>query len=334
VKYTYKQILLITAAICSFQISNAQEISRAHYVSAKEYLRKDSLNLALIELDSATKISPNFAIAYDLKGDICKLKNEDRRAIGQYSLAILHDPKLADVYIKRAALHYKLKDHRNYLLNDINDAIALKPNDFNLYRLKAFYYAHTLSPKTLKPDLENAIIALNMAIMLAPDSSELYKTRSEYKFKNGNRLSALLDINTAIQKDESIDSYFHLRGVIRFTMGDFRSSLNDINKAIELDSLNYLYYQLRGNIYYNLSKYNQAYFDYSSSVNMIFQEITKTTSKMTPNNPLNLNLRETLLLRGMSLVQENKPFDGCDDFKRALQMGESKATNYIRQYCQ
>lgn len=334
VKNSFRLFLTFSMAFCYFQVSYAQEKSRAYYVTAKEYLKIDSLSIALTELDSATKLSPNFTEAYVLKGEIWELKKEDRRAIGQYSLAILHNPKLTTAYIKRAALHFKLKDHRNYFLNDINEAISLQPNKALLYELKAYYYAHTLSSKTLKPDYENAISALNNAVLLEPNESRLLKIRSDYKFNNNEKLSALADINAAINKDETNDSYYHLRGIIRFTMGDFRSSLNDINSAIEINSQAYSYYQFRGNINYNLYRYNQAYLDYSSTLNLLFQEIAKTNTRIRSNNPLNLNLRQTLLLRGMTLVQENKPFDGCDDFKRARQMGETKATNYIRQYCQ
>lgn len=320
--------------ISIIQVSYSQEISRAHYVTAKEYIRKDSLTMALISLDSATKIAPNFAEAYALKGEIWEQMKEDRKAIGQYSLAIYHDPSLVKVYIKRAALHFKLKDHRNYLLNDVNLAISLDPDNPALLDLKAYYYAHTLNPVDLKPDYSNAISTLNAAIAMDPNEPTYLKNRSSYKFKNGQKLGALADINLAIEKKPTDDTYHYLRGVIRFSMRDFRSSLNDFNQAIELDSTNYSYFQFRGNILYNLNRYGYAYTDYSTAINLLFQEIAKTKAPLTSNNPLNVNLRQTLLLRGMTLVQENKPYDGCTDFEHALQMGESKAGNYIRQYCQ
>ena len=256
-----------------------------------------------------------------------------RKAIGQYSLAILYSPTLLEAYLKRAALYFKLKDHRDYILNDVNEAIKLQPNSAELYELKAYYYAHSLSPDNLKPDYQIAINTLTTAILLEPRAAKLFKLRSDYKFKNSQKLSALLDINKAIDLDQTNASFYYNRGIIRFTMGDFRSSLNDINSAIEIEKTNFVYFQFRGNVFYNLKRYNQAYTDYSTTLNLIFQEIAKTKSSLSPNSPLNISLRETLLLRGMSLVQENKPYDGCDDFKRAQQMGESKARNYIRQYC-
>ncbi len=311
----------------------AQEKSNAYFVNAKEFLRTDSLNLALIELDSATKLTPNFSEAYFLKGQIWEKKNKSRKAIGQYSLAILHNPEFIAAYLSRAALHNKLKDHRNYVLNDINKVINLQPNNDELYQLKAYYYASTLSPKDLKPDFENAIITINSAIAINPNKPEYYKLRSDYKLRNDQKLSALIDINKAIEMSEAEDQYYHHRSIIRFSMSDFRSALNDINKAIELEDSLSEYYQLRGNVYYNLKKYNQAYNSYTSAINLLFKKIVKYKAKLKPGSPLNIKLRQTLLLRGMALVQENKPFDGCGDFNKALQMGENKANNYIRQYC-
>ncbi len=327
--------LFLTIALLLLLSKNslAQETSRVHYITAKEYIKKDSLNLALIELDSAIKLSPKFSAPYALKGEIFELRKEDRKAIGQYSLAILYNPNKASIYLKRAALHYKLKDHRNYLLNDVNEAIRIEPTNSDLFELKAFYYAHTLNPKSLKRDFKNAILALNQAIALNPKNGRYYNNRSDYKLKNKQNLSSLIDINKAIELDNTKDSYYHQRAVVRFVMEDFRSSLNDISKAIEINKNSIIYFQLRGNVYYNLKRYEQAYQDYSTCIDLIFKDIIKSKSEIKPNNPLNLKLRQTLLLRGMSLVHGNKPYDGCDDFNRALQMGESKALNYINQFC-
>lgn len=317
-----------------YQFAGAQEISKQHFVSAKEYLKGDSTLLALAELDSATSISPNFAEAYALKGEIWEKEKNYRKAVGQYSLAILHNPKLTQAYLKRAELRFKLKDHRDYVLSDVNEAIKLNPNNAELFALKAYYYAHSISPETLKLDYESAIQAISTAIYLNPKKPEYLKKRSEYKFKFNRPLSALADIDKAIEKDNTNDSFYYYRGFIRFMMGNYRSSLPDLSQAIQLNAKAYNYFQLRGNALYNLGRYDKAYNDYSSTINLLFLEIAQTKKRLTPDSPLNQSLRQTLMLRGMTLVQENKPFDGCDDFQRALQMGESKAANYIRKYCQ
>lgn len=290
--------------------------------------------MALAELDSATQIAPNFSEAYALKGQIWENEENYRKAIGQYSLAILYNPKLTVAYLKRAELHFKLKDHRDYIINDVNEAIRLNPENAELYALKAYYYAHTISPETLKLDYGNAIKAITDAIYLEPAKAEYLKERSEYKFKFEQPLSALADIDKAIEKDSSNDSYYYQRAFIRFMMGNYRSSLPDLSQAIELNAEEYNYFQLRGNALYNLGRYDRAYNDYSSTIDLLFIKIAQTKNRLSPDNPLNQNLRQTLMLRGMALVQENKPFDACDDFDRALQMGESKAANYIRRYCQ
>ncbi|MCF6360952.1 MAG: hypothetical protein L3J29_09355 [Cyclobacteriaceae bacterium] len=332
-KKTFPLFITLFIFFSVLQKSNAQELSLAHYVTAKEYVKKGNLDLALIELDSAIKIAPNFGKGYGLKGEIYELKNEDRKAIGQYSLAILHSPNKANFYLKRASLHFKLKDHRDYLLNDINKVIRLEPENADLLELKAFYYAHTFNPNSLKRDYKNAISELDKAILLNPAKANYFYSRSDYKLKDEQNLSSLLDVNKAIEMEDSNASYYYQRARIRFVMSDFRSSLNDINQAIALEGNSIVYFQFRGNIYYNLKRYNQAYESFSITTNLIFNKIAQSKTKVSVNSPLNLTLRQTLLLRGMSLVHSNKPYDGCDDFNRALKMGESKAKNYIKQYC-
>jgi len=333
VKKTISLFITFLLLTITIQKGIAQELSLAHYVTAKELFKIDSLNLALIELDSAIKIAPKFAKSYALKGKIWELKNEQRKAIGQYSLAILHNPNNIEFYLKRAALHFKLKDHRDYVLNDINEAIRLKPSNGDFQELKAYYYAHTLNPKSLKPDFKNAIIAMNKAIEIDNNVARYYMNRSNYKLKNEQKLSSLLDINKAIELDSNNASFFYQRALIKYIMGDFRISLNDINRTIELENQSIDYFQLRGNVYFNLKRYDAAYKDYSVAINLIFSQIAQSKSKISSKSQLNLKLRQTLLLRGMSLVHGNKPYDGCDDFNRALKMGESKASNYIKQYC-
>jgi tetratricopeptide (TPR) repeat protein len=255
VKKSFKYFQFFLIFYCIPIATQAQEISRSHYINAKEFLKSDSLQQAIIELDSATKIAPNFAEAYALKGLIWERKGEYRRALSQYSLAILHNPANASLYVKRAELHFILKDHRDYILKDVNNAIDLLPNKADLYALKAYYYVKIINPATLKPDYENAIKELNTAIYLDNENANYLKTRSQYKFENGQRLSALADISAAIEKDDTNDSFYHYRGLIRFMLGDYRSALPDLSKAIKLNSTRYDYFQLRGNVLYNLGKY-------------------------------------------------------------------------------
>ena len=331
-----KTILTLLLSIAILSKSNnllAQEKSLTYFANAKEFAKKDSLKLALIDLDSAIKLSPNFSDLYEFKGSIYERTREYRKGIGQYSLAILHSPNKAKPYIHRARLHYQLKDHRNYILNDVNQAIRIEPNNADLHELKSFYYAHTLDPSSLRPDYENAILSISKAIELAPKTPQLFYKRSSYKLKNKQILTALLDINKAIELNDKIDIYYHQRAIVRFIMSDFRSSLNDINLAIQYNSNSIIYYQFRGNVFYNLKKYDRSYQDYSVAINLIFTELKKSKSKIAPQSKINLNLRQTLLLRGMASVQGNKPYDGCEDFNKALRMGESKASNYISQYC-
>ncbi len=288
---------------------------------------------AEVAIDSTLTLAPQWAEAYFFKGKILELKEDFRQAITQYNLAIAYKADYKQAYLQRAALHFKLKNHRNYVLNDVIKAINISPDEAELYVLLAYYSAQTMDPATLKPGYTEAIAAMNEAIKLSSTNAEYYYLRSNYKLKNEQKLSALADIDKAITLGSKKPTYYHHRSVIKFTMADFRHALNDINEAIALKDSVIIYHQLRGNINYNLKRYDKAYTDYSQAIDLLFYAIYQIKGTITSTHPLNLQLRETLLLRGMALVQDNKPFDACDDFKRARQMGSSKAVNYMRKYC-
>ena len=116
-------------------------------------------------------------------------------------------------------------------------------------------------------------------------------------------------------------------------ISNYRAAYADYSRALLVKQSNASYYEFRGHANYNSERYLAAYDDYSKAIDLIISEIAISNSRITNDNPLNKQLRGILLYRGMSLVQDNRPYDGCDDFERAYQMGESKARNYMRKYC-
>lgn len=303
-----------------------------HFVAAKEYLRSQKADLAQQELDSALAIDPNFVRAHMLMGDLLTQQKKYLLAIGHYDRAISSNPNLLEIYLKRADLHYKLKDHQRYILRDMDAAIRLAPDSAELYARKAFYLANTVDPAVMGADYAQATTAITKAIELKPIAIYYYY-RSKYKFESKQLLSSLADVNKAIELDTTKASFLAYRGFIKFMMEDFRSSVGDYTRALTLDPRNSKYFESRAYGKFNLENYESAYRDYSTAIDILIARIADKKGRIHPEDPLNKELRETLLLRGMALVQDKKPYDGCDDFERAYQMGEQKAQNYIRKFC-
>ena len=314
--------------------SSAQDQAEIHFVAAREYYKSGNINLAIAEADSAILINPQYAEAHYLLADIYAKESEYESALKQYTETISNNPKLAQAYADRASIHYKLEHHQNYLISDMENAIYLDPGNGEYYRLKAFYYANTNASNEFEPSLYKAISTINEAIAFDPQKAIYYFDRGNYKFKNNQILSAMADLNKAVTLNPTNSDFLAKRGLVRFMIEDFDASLTDYTQAINLDPDNARLYESRGKTKHNMGNYNSAYNDYTYAIELLIYNLQASKEKIKVNDPRNKQLAGVLLLRGVSLVQENKPFDACIDFDRAYQLGAQKAANYIRRYCE
>jgi tetratricopeptide (TPR) repeat protein len=311
----------------------AQQEVMNHLIAAREYLKAGNEQLARLEIDSALMISPADATANAMMGDLLYKQEKYLNALLSYDKAILVNTKDASLYIKRAQIHTLLNNHELYIIRDYNDAIRLDPTNIKYYEEKAAYLSTTIIPRNNTPDYSQAAETITQALAISPDNPHLLYLRSKYNFDNHQNLAALADINRAIVLKPTDDNYLAQRGYINFMIENYVASYYDYSRAIKINQTEPLYYEFRGHANYNRSKYVEAYDDYSQAIDLIIEQLANKKERITSDDPLNKQLRGILLYRGMSLVQENKPYDGCEDFDRAYKMGESKARNYMRKYC-
>ncbi|MEN8249276.1 MAG: hypothetical protein ABFS32_10125 [Bacteroidota bacterium] len=328
-----KILTILLALLLVLSQANAQEVMMNHIIAAKEYMKTDSTALAKRELDSALRISPKDPMANTIMGDLMNNQGNYLRALLSYDKAIESNQTDPTLYIKRANLHIMLRNHRTYIVEDYDRAILLAPDSINYYVQKSEYLASINNPVSHDPEFDLAAQTISQAIAVDRKNPYLYYLRSNYYYNDGQNLAAIADIDKAVAMDKSRDEFLAFKGYIHFMIGDFRQAYGSYSVAIIRNPNNAGYYEFRGHANYNLGNYIRAYDDYSKGIDLLIGEIAKRESKIDVSDPLNKQLSVILLYRGMALVQEGRPFDACDDFKRAFQIGESKAKNYIRKYC-
>ena len=306
---------------------------RNHLIAAREYLQASEEALAILELDSALSMAPKNWAANTMMGDLMFDRGDYLHALLSYDKAILVNTENPELYYKRAELHIKLNNHRAYIVGDYDKAIALAPTNNLYYIRKAHYYAHSVNPDNFKTDYPAAISTINEAMVLDAENPELLYLKSKYLLGDNQNLAALTEINKAIVLNSASDLYLAQRGNVNFQITRYKAALADFNRAISINDHFADHYKFRGHTNFNLDRYSQAYDDYSNAIDLIIEKISNIRGSVTYDGTLNKDLRGLLLFRGMALVQDNRPYDGCDDFKRASQMGETKARNYIRKYC-
>jgi tetratricopeptide (TPR) repeat protein len=318
---------------CALSTAYPQAQTNNHIIAAREYLKAGDHLKARLELDSAARLSPNNPVVNEMLGDIYADESRYARAIMNYDKAIGSNATNAALYMKRAELHSMLDNHRDYVLKDYNAAIQLEPQRVEYYKIKAEYLATHINPTTHKYDFSGASETINEAIAIDRSNPELHYLKSRYLANGELYLAALADINKAIALNNTNPEYFAQRGKIQFGITSYRNAYADFGRAISLDSTVFEYFENRAHTFYNMGNYVRAYEDYSIAIDMIISEIANKQGRIDSSDPLNKSLRLDLLYRGMTLVQDKRPYDGCDDFKRAYQMGEIKARNYMRKYC-
>ncbi len=127
-------------------------------------------------------------------------------------------------------------------INQLTGAIALTPNDANLYLLRGKAYMQEADGARALPDL-------TQAMTLDPTLVEAYVQRAiTYRYQD-DRVEAEKDLNEAIKLQPDRADVYALRGGVYRDNGEFEKSISDYDKAIDLDPNNPQWYEERATAY-------------------------------------------------------------------------------------
>jgi Trypsin-like peptidase domain/TPR repeat len=189
--------------------------------TADDYLRSATLyespglfqnySAALNEYNSAIKLDPNYALAYNKRGNL-KLNLKDiQGALADYNQAIILEPDFANPYNNRGII--KQNNYRDIrgALADYDRAIRLDSNLVMSYRNRA-----RLKQDEIK-DIQGALSDYNRLIQLDPNYAEDYYNRGYLKEKLllPDIQGALVDYNQAIILAPKYPIAYYQRGYLK-----------------------------------------------------------------------------------------------------------------------
>lgn len=148
------------------------------------------------------------------------------------------------------------------MLSALEDIIKIRPQDPNLYALKA-----QLLQK--QGNLAGALEALNKAISIEPKNPNYYQLRAETEFALQNYQAAERDFTVAAQLSGKADNYYN-RAITNLNLGNYQAANQDFKTAQKL-------YKQEGNL--GASKQTQ--------------NITNVLSKVMPKAIPQTNLKQT-----------------------------------------
>ena len=183
-----KSFLLI-GLLLVVSFTEAQKSAKDYTQKGRDLLEKEEYVEALVNLNEAIELDPNYAAAYYLRGNI-KDNFEDRHgAMKDYNLAIEKNPKFADALYARGNVKMKLQDYYG-AVDDYTAAITINENYVEAYfsrgKAKQFLQAY-----------QDAINDCTKIIQINPKNASAFSMRGILRIEFGDTKNGCLDLSKA-----------------------------------------------------------------------------------------------------------------------------------------
>lgn len=155
----------------------------------RELYEKREFMEALLNLNRALEIDPNYSQAYFVRGNIKDAFDDRHGAMKDYNHAVEKNPKFGDAFFARGNVKMKLQDYYGAIA-DYTSAISINENYieayFNRGKAKQFLQAY-----------EDAINDCSKIIQLHPKNVDAYYMRGILRIDFGDLKNGCLDLSKA-----------------------------------------------------------------------------------------------------------------------------------------
>ena len=181
---------------------------------------------AITDYDSAIRLNPDLAKAYNNRGIAKSDLGQHFAAIADYDTAIRLKPDYATAYNNRGNAKSDLGQHVTAIA-DYDIAIRLNPDYADAY------YNRGLA----KGDLGQyfaAIADYDTAIRLNPDDADAYYNRGNAKDNLGQHFAAIADYDIAIRLNPDYAQAYNNRGLAKARLNRISEAKRDVRTALRL----------------------------------------------------------------------------------------------------
>ena len=228
------------------------------------------------------------------------------------------DHTIADAYYQRAMI-INSKDTKDAACIDMSKAASLGSekakiafDDNFCWNSAAQHYKEGCSQVTLH-QYDGAVKELDMAIALCPDSGMYYSKRGQAYLGLGNKTKAVADFTTATEKSPNNADGFYQLGLYYFNQDDFEKAFDFLTQSLAKDANNYDAYVYRAQCCERQNKMTSAIYDYGQAISI------------RPQDP------EAYYRRGLIERDMKDSGKACKDFAKASQLGNTDATEYLKE---
>jgi tetratricopeptide (TPR) repeat protein len=232
---------------------------------------------AMEDIDRVIHLDRNYALAYQLKGLVCKKLTKYPDAIAAYKLAANLYSAQQDTSNSQQCLELarSLQASQDRYLTAPQSLVT--PSTMPVSSPSAplatpeQFYAQLLEQGE-RGDLQGAIDNANWAVQTSPVDERVYSCRGVLYLKQGNLTAALTDFNQAITLNPTSHVAYRNRGKLRAELGDYRGAIADFDRALSIDSQDLFIYLARGYVWVSLNDYPAAIADFTQAIAIDPQE--------------------------------------------------------------
>lgn len=183
-----KRLLLVIVSMLFIHYSFAQSAKELTQKGRDLYEKREFME-ALLNLNKAIEIDPNFSNAYYLRGNIKDNFDDRHGAMKDYNAALEKNAKFSDAFFARGNVKMKLQDYYG-AISDYSSAIALNENYieayFNRGKAKQFLQAY-----------QDAINDCTKIIQINPKNVDAHFMRGILRIDFGDIKNGCLDLSKA-----------------------------------------------------------------------------------------------------------------------------------------
>ncbi len=307
--------------------------------NAKNFNKKDeNYQKAVGHFTEAINLIPEFAVAYNERGNAYAGKGEVDNAIEDYNSATARKPDYAGAYYNCGIISMSMGDF-DEAISKYTEAIAHKPDYADAYVNRGNAYAG-------KGEVDNAIEDYTKAINLNSKLAVAYAQRGSTYAERGDFDKALEDHKAAVGYAPNFPFFYYNRGRTYYEIGNFRQAISDYTKAINLRPDYADAYLNRGRTYQERGNFDEAITDYTKAINfnpksvdayvnrgVVYLERKGEVDKAIIDFTQAINLRPDYALVYFNRGNAYKTRDGLDeaiaDYTKAIELRSDYADAYL-----
>jgi tetratricopeptide (TPR) repeat protein/serine/threonine protein kinase len=236
------------------------DYAEAYNGRGQAYFKLQQFDKAISDYGDAIRIKPDFAEAYSNRGFTYTRIGQFEKALADCNEAIRIKPDFAEAYKNRANPHNSLQQYED-AVSDCNEAIRLKPDYPEAYANRATGY------NGLKR-YDKAIADCDEALRLKPDLYQAHVIRgTTYNFQ-GQFDKAISDFTEALRLQPNLADAYFFRGYSYVSLKQFDASIADSTEAIRLNPTFANAFNNRAYAHYSLKQYDACIADATEAIRL------------------------------------------------------------------